>query len=241
MTMTKKTSSKSRLLSASWECPRSGRRRARLGIRLALGALLVVLFPFPCLLRAGDGPRDVVQRTTDAVLGILQDKSLGSDDKRARIEEVVYAEVDFPTLTRLVLARNWGRFTPEQKKDFEREFKQHLSVTYGKNVDNYKNERVQIVGDRKEIRDDWTVQTRIIRGGPDDIAVEYRLRQREGQWRIIDVIVEGVSLVANFRSQFQEIISNRGVDHLIKLLREKNAKGESVLPPSTPRAARNEE
>lgn len=238
MKMRKKSSARSSLLRA-----RSGwsedKRKTRLGQALALATLLL-LSPLSAAGGVGDGPREVVERTTSAVLAILQDNNLGSEEKRARIEEVVYAEVDFATLTRLVLARNWGRFTPEQRREFEREFKRHLSVTYGKNVDNYRNERVQIVGDRKEVRDDWTVQTRIVRGGADDVAVDYRLRQKEGRWRIIDVIVEGVSLVANFRSQFQQIISSRGVEHLLELLREKNARGESVLPPSTPPPGRSE-
>jgi phospholipid transport system substrate-binding protein len=177
---------------------------------------------------AEDGPRVVVDRTTDAVLAVLQNKSLSSADKRTKIEDIVYTEVDFEVLSRLVLARNWSQLTAAQKDDFMLEFKRHLSVTYGDNVDNYKNERSEIVGDRQEARGDWTVLTKIIRGGPDDVVVDYRLRQTNGRWRIIDVIVEGVSLVANFRSQFQEIISNGGIDRLLQLLREKNAKGEPM-------------
>ena len=209
--------------------------RDRNSLCLRLTAVLIAGWVFALPVRAAEGPRDVVQRTTDAVLAILRDKSFSSADKRTKIEEVVYTEVDFAVLSRLVLARNWNSMTPAQQESFQSEFKRHLSVTYGNNVDNYKNERSEIVGDRKEARNDWTVQTKIIRGGPDDVAVDYRLRQKEDRWRIIDVIVEGVSLVANFRSQFQEIIANGGIDHLLKLLHDKNAKGESVLPPATPR------
>src|SRR6185369_4136948 len=143
-----------------------------------------------------DGPREVVKKTADDVVAVLADKSLSSPDKRTRIETIVYAQVDFDTLSKLVLARHWGTLTAEQKDQFMQEFRRHLSVTYGRNLDSYKNERVQITGDRKEARDDWTVHSKIVRGGPDDIAVDYRLRNRDGQWRIIDVIVEGVSLVA---------------------------------------------
>jgi phospholipid transport system substrate-binding protein len=77
------------------------------------------------------------------------------------------------------------------------------------------------------------VLTKILRGGASaDVLVDYRLRQRDGQWKIIDVIVERVSLVSNFRSQFQEIVSNGGPDRLITLLKEKNAKGESLQKPT---------
>ena len=71
------------------------------------------------------------------------------------------------------------------------------------------------------------MQTKILRGGgSNDIAVDYRLRQSNGRWKMIDFIIEQVSLVANFRSQFQEIISSGGPEHLLQVLREKTAKGE---------------
>ena len=184
-------------------------------------------------------PSQVVDRLANQVLPILQDKSLSSDQKRQRIEDIAYGAMDFETLSKLVLARNWSRFSPAQQTEFIGLFKQHLAVTYGRNVDNYRNERVQILGERKEGFGDVTVLTKILRGGADaDVLVDYRLRQRDGQWKIIDVIVEGISMVSNFRSQFQDIVSNGGPDRLLTLLKEKNAKGESVLPESTePHAA----
>jgi phospholipid transport system substrate-binding protein len=181
-------------------------------------------------------PRDVVVRTTDAVIAILKDPETSKDTKRARIEEVVYANVDFDTLTRLVMARNWRRLSPAQQMEFRNEFKRHLSVTYGNNIDSYRNEGVEVVGEREEARGDRTVLTRVVRrdGGTNDILVDYRLRQTDGEWRIIDVIVEGVSMVANFRSQFQDIVAGGSPEKLIVLLREKNQKGEAIITPTTP-------
>ncbi len=181
-------------------------------------------------------PRDVVVRTTDAVIAILKDPQTSKDTKRARIEEVVYANVDFDTLTRLVMARNWRRLSPAQQVEFQNEFKRHLSVTYGNNIDSYRNEGVEVVGEREEARGDRTVQTRVVRrdGGTNDVLVDYRLRQTDGEWRIIDVIVEGVSMVANFRSQFQDIVAGGSPEKLIVLLREKNQKGEAIITPATP-------
>jgi phospholipid transport system substrate-binding protein len=179
--------------------------------------------------RADDAPRLVVRQITDAVVAVLQNKSLSADQKRAKIEDTVKDYVDFETMSRLVLARNWSTLTDQQKKDFTEEFKQHLAVTYGKNVESYNNEKVQITGDRDEGRGDWTVQTKILRpAGGGDILVDYRLRQKDGTWKIIDVVIERVSLVSNFRSQFQDIMANGGIERLLKLLREKNAAGESL-------------
>jgi phospholipid transport system substrate-binding protein len=104
------------------------------------------------------------------------------------------------------------------------EFKKHLSVTYGDNVDKYRDESVVITGDRKELRGDWTVMTKVVGGsGASDFLVNYRLRQKDGRWWIIDIIIEGVSMVSNFRSQFQEIMANGGPERLLRLLKEKNA------------------
>jgi phospholipid transport system substrate-binding protein len=194
------------------------RRTFRMAGALALCAALAV---------AAEGPREVVRRLADQVLAVLKDKSLASDVKRRRIEDIVYADVDFDVLSRLVLARNWTRFAPEQQQRFEDEFKQHLSATYGKSIDSYKNEELQITGDREEARGDWTVKSKIVRGGgSDDVVVDYRLRQVNGEWKIIDFIVEGVSLVANFRSQFQDILSSKTPAELIALIHDKNVKGE---------------
>ncbi|MBM4265746.1 MAG: ABC transporter substrate-binding protein [Deltaproteobacteria bacterium] len=176
-------------------------------------------------------PVEFIRETANEVLVILKDPALDSDAKIARIEKIAYARFDFETMSRLVLARNWRRLKPDQQREFVEQFKKHLSVTYGRNVDAYANESVDVTGDRKEPRGDWTVQTKILRGGPSqDILVDYRLRQKDGDWKVIDVVVERISLVSNFRSQIQEIISRDGVDGMLALLRSKNASGESILP-----------
>jgi len=178
-------------------------------------------------------PSQVVDSLAGQVIPILRNASLTSDQKRERIEQIAYQAMDFETLSKLVLARNWSQFSPAQQTEFIEQFKIHLSVTYGRNVDNYHNEKVQILGERTEGHGDVTVHTKILRGGhSEDVIVDYRLRQRDGQWKIIDVIVEGVSLVSNFRSQFQDIVANGGPDRLLTLLKEKNARGEPLVQPT---------
>ena len=192
-------------------------------------ALLLCIGPLRVANAAStDGPRAVVQQTADDVVAVLEKKNLSAAEKRSQIEQIVYAHFDFTTLSKLVLARNWKQLSPAQQHDFVEEFKRHLSVTYGRNVETYNNERAVITGDREEAGGDWTVKTKILRPSAADILVDYRLRQQDDKWQVIDVIIEGVSLVANFRSQFQEILTSSNADHLIKLLREKNAKGEPL-------------
>ena len=173
--------------------------------------------------------RAFMQDTADDVLVVLQDQSLSPDQKVRKLEEIAYARFDFDVMARLVLARNWAKLTPAQQKEFVEEFKRHLSVTYGKNIENYRNETIEITGDREEARGDWTVKTKILRGG-DEFLVDYRLRKDGGQWKIIDVVIERVSLVANFRSQLQDVVATKGADEMLRMLREKNASGQSILP-----------
>jgi phospholipid transport system substrate-binding protein len=195
-------------------------------------AALLLTFLVGTAPATAQSPSQVVDGLANQVVSVLKNGALDSQQKRAAIENIAYGAIDFTTLCKLVLARNWPKFSPAQRTEFEQEFKQHLSMTYGRNVDSYKNEKVQILGERPESRDDVTVQTKILRGGgSDDVVVDYRLRQSSGQWKIIDVIIEGVSMVSNFRSQFQDIVTNGGPDRLLSLLREKNAAGETLAKP----------
>ena len=198
--------------------------------RLCILAILVASPVIPVRSAiAADSPPEVVRKLTDAVIAVLKQKDLSADARLATIRDIVYDYADFATISRLVLARNWSELDTTQRERFVEEFKKFLSISYGKNVESYSNEKVQIVGDRDEGRGDWTVQTKNLRPqGGGDVLVEYRLRQKNGEWKVIDVLIERVSLVSNYRSQFQVIMADGGIDHLLEILRERNASGESL-------------
>lgn len=168
------------------------------------------------------GPREVVEVTVSKVLAILADESLDRATRRAKIEAIAFDVFDFTTMSKLSLARNWKHFDDDQRRAFVREFKAHLSRTYGSRLDRYRQENVEIVATREEPRGDVTVMTKVLGGQFDGIEMDYRLRHRRERWRAIDVVIEGVSLVANFRSQFAEVLSKGGPDDLIEDLRTKN-------------------
>jgi len=196
---------------------------------LAAAALTVLVAAVAAPAKAADdAAAAVVEQTTSSVIAVLVNQKLSTEEKRKQVEDVALQRIDFETLSKLVLARNWTKFSDPQRDEFMTLFKNHLSMTYGRNVESYKNEKVQITGSRPENGGDTTVKTKIVRGGGDDILVDYRLRQRDGTWKIIDVVIEGVSLVSNFRSQFQDVVASGGPEHLLALLREKNAKGEPL-------------
>jgi phospholipid transport system substrate-binding protein len=173
-----------------------------------------------------DDPRAVVQETVDQAISILREETASREEKMNRIEELAGQRFGFHWMSRLVLARNWKKLSEPQRADFLVEFKKHLSLTYGRRLMEFSEEKIEIADARTESNNDVTVKTRIIGGaaGADGVTLDYRLRSREGPWLVIDVIIEGVSLVSNFRSQVQEIVSEKGPDQLIEILREKNAK-----------------
>ncbi len=109
-----------------------------------------------------------------------------------------------------MLAKNWKRLSKEQQGDFVEEFTRYLANDYGKRLDRYEQEKVEITGERDEPRGDITVKTKIVGGANDGALVDYRMRNRENQWKIIDVTIEGISLVANFRDQFREVMGSGG-------------------------------
>jgi phospholipid transport system substrate-binding protein len=202
--------------------------------RTVVVAALLALSPSAPARADEPSPRQVVQQITDAVLAVLRDRSLDAETKRLRIQDLVYAHVDFDTMSRLVLARNYSRFSPDQRAEFTRLFKEHLSLTYGRSIENYRDEQVEVTGDHDEPDGDWTVKSRIVRGGgADTILLDYRLRKEDGAWRIIDIIIERVSLVSNYRSQFQELVSQGGPEKVLQVLREKNSKREPLKAPGT--------
>jgi phospholipid transport system substrate-binding protein len=164
-----------------------------------------------------------VSSTIDRVLEVLDSDGLTTQERIDRIEVIVEDRFDFRLISRLVLGRNWKKLNPVQRDEFTREFRQHLSQTYGRRLETYSGEQIALGDTREESNGDVTVKTRIVGGSVDGATVDYRLRRRDEGWFVIDIVIEGVSLLQNFRSQIQEIVSTKGTAGLIETLREKNA------------------
>ena len=202
---------------------------AALGIEFALAIALALA---PGASHAADTPRTVVEVTAHRTLEILN-SGASEGEKIKRLEQIAYATIDFDTVSRLVLAKNWKALDPEQRQQFRDEFKRAFTVSYGRRIGQFGQEKVIILGERQEPLGDATVQSRIVGGKAGDTKVDYRLRQKDGTWYMIDVTVEGVSIVSSYRTQFQEIIDQGGPKQLLDELRAKNASGEGLAVPET--------
>ena len=172
--------------------------------------------------------RAAVQAGIDEALAVLRDTTLTSTLKKERVADVFAQRIDFDTLSRLALGPHWDDLTDPQRVEFVQEYREHVLAISGQATEHYKDEGVTLVELRREPRGDWTVQTHITRGNPNGpvqrvARVDFRMRRKDGHWRLIDVSIEGIGMAAVFRAQFQAVLSDGGIDRVLKILREKNA------------------
>jgi len=175
----------------------------------------------------GPRPRQIIEQTAQDVLAILRDSERNREERIAELDKVARARFDFRTMCRLVLARNWKKLSKRQQGDFVFEFTRYLANDYGSRLDRYQQQDVAVMSERSEPRGDVTVRTRVTGGDVEDAIIDYRMRYRNGEWRVIDVVIEGISMVANFRDQFREVLAREGVEGLLEKLREKNSSGDA--------------
>jgi phospholipid transport system substrate-binding protein len=195
--------------------------RSDLGRAVALG-LLLALGAGRALAAAADDARATMEKTVADVLVILGDDALPLQTKKDRIQAIAFERFDFVTMSKLVLKRDWKRFDAAQQQEFVTEFKEHLSARYGENLGRYENEKVEVASHHSETNGDVTVKT-VIRGGRyDGTPVNYRLRNASA-WRVIDVVIENVSLVSSFRQQFADVLEKGGPTGVLAKLKERNA------------------
>lgn len=169
------------------------------------------------------GARALIELTVDDVMEILNDANLDTPARRLRLEELAWERFDFTMMSRAVVAKYWRRFSDEQKEVFVEEFKGFLARSYGDRIERYTTETVEIVGERITSRGNVLVMTRIVGGQYGGAEVEYMLNNGGERWRVIDVKVEGISLVLNYRDQFRSILAKGGPEKLLKALKQKNA------------------
>lgn len=176
---------------------------------------------------AGLGPDQLVKKTADDVIEVIKsDKDIQSGNQQkifALAEEKILPNFDFDKVSRMVLGKNWTNATPEQKTAFQAEFKTLLLRTYANALSKYKNQTIEYKPFRMGSEADTaTVKTAIQQSGGDPIAVDYTLSKKGDDWKVFDIVIEGVSLVTNYRSQFAQEIRQNGLDSLNKKLAEKN-------------------
>lgn len=169
-------------------------------------------------------PMEAIKQTTDKILTIVTNPALKPPSKAAEreklIRQVVDERFDWEEMARRSLATHWAKRTPEERKEFVPLFSDLLERTYMKKVEDYSGEKVLYEGESKD-GDYAVVKVKIVTKKNKDILVDYRLKKEGNNWLIYDVSIMGVSLVNNYRTQFNSIISQSSYENLVKRLREK--------------------
>jgi len=193
---------------------------------IAFGAF--ALLALPAL--AQEAPDALVKRVSQEVLQVIKSDPKVQAGDQARIRELIETKLtqhfDFSRMTALAMGRNWAKATPEQQKRLADEFKSLLVRTYSNALVQYRNQEI----DYKPLRADpaateATVKTEVIRQGQPPVPIDYSLTKTAAGWKAYDVIVGGVSLVTNYRDEFNEQIRQGGVDGLVNSLAARNKGG----------------
>jgi phospholipid transport system substrate-binding protein len=173
------------------------------------------------------GPEELVKQITQDVLeAIKSDKQLASGDRQKALklaEEKILPHVDFDEATRLAVGRAWNQATPEQKKTLTTEFRRMLVRTYSGAISSYEGQTMKVLPVRMKPADtDVTVRNQFMRAGGKPVQIDYSMHKTQSGWKIYDIVAEGVSLVLTYRSEFDSVVKQNGIDGLIKALAQKN-------------------
>ena len=199
-----------------------------MGIRylyqVSLSMFLALTLVAPAM---GEDPKNRIKQTTDQIIAILNDPALKVPDKAAErrrlIREAVDELFDWEEFSRRALARHWKKITDSEKKEFVPLFGKLVERTYMDKVENYSGEQVLYTDEKIEVNY-GVVNVRVITDKNEEIDVNYRLRKKDDEWVVYDVSIAGVSLVNNYRVQFNDILIRSSFKELMKRLKEKMQK-----------------
>ncbi|RLJ17993.1 toluene tolerance protein [bacterium endosymbiont of Escarpia laminata] len=165
----------------------------------------------------------------DGVVGVLNDKGLTSTERRDRVSTIVDETFDFQAMSQIILATNWRNASKNQQARFIELFRELLENTYFSALDSYSGQTARLGWERVKGKR-AQVQTFVVTSNA-EIPVSYKLRQKQDDWFVYDVIVNGVSLVSNYRTSFRNLVKQKGMDGLLEQLQQKVAKLRSKQTP----------
>ena len=187
--------------------------------RLLLTFMTGLTLTFTVMSHAGNTPTDDVRSSVDSILEILKNEQLDKEGKRTQMSALINKRFDFRAMSQRTLATNWKKTTDEEKQQFVALFSQLIENSYIGKIESYTNEKVDYPGEKVKGRK-AIVETLIITSSG-DVPVNYKVYQKGDQWLVYDVVIEGVSLISNYRSSYQEIVKKEGFDGLLTKMQEK--------------------
>lgn len=189
--------------------------------------LLFLYLLIPAPLRAGV-PKEQVQTTVDKVLNILRDPQLKSENKKeerqSRLRQTIAPRSDFNEMAKRSLGAHWRRISPEKQQEFVKLFSDLLERSYVDKIDSYNGEKVLYTREKQD-KDHAEVDTKVITKQGEEFSVSYKLRSIGGEWKAYDVVIENISLVNNYRSQFNRVLTKSPFEELLRRMKERHFEG----------------
>jgi phospholipid transport system substrate-binding protein len=170
-----------------------------------------------------DDPMSVVKTTVNQALEVLQDKSTPLAQRQDKLRQIVAQTFDFTEMAKSALGYHWKEITPAQQQEFTNAFVAFIEDSYLSKINDYRGQQVNFLRMTNEGAQYAQVATDIVQPKGDAIHVNYRLLQESGTWKIYDVTVDAISIIANYRNQFNRVMNSKGYDTLIADLKAKQA------------------
>ncbi len=180
-----------------------------------------ILIPFPS---SAGAPTDQIRTTVDKTLTVLKNPRLKSEaktkERRDQLRQILYARFDFTEMAKRSLGGHWRRRTPEEQREFVRLFTDLLERAYTDRIEAYNDEKFVYLRENLD-KNFAEVVSRIMTSKGEEFSLNYKVHLIDGEWRVYDIVVENISLVNNYRSQFNRIITNSSYEELVRRMMEK--------------------
>ncbi|SRR5579885_884253 len=195
-------------------------------------ALAIVLFLIGALLAApsiaradapANDPMAVVKDGVNEALPILRDKQTPTPVRQQKLREIVARSFDFSEMARSALGYHWRQISPDQQQEFTKVFSTFIENSYLAKINEFTSGEVRFLSVRNDGPQYAIVKTSVLMAGKDPIDLDFRLLDKNGQWKVYDVTVDAISIIANYRNQFNRVMNNKGYATLIADLKSKEA------------------
>lgn len=196
------------------------------GIRQLVLAMILAIFALSTAI--AETPEEVIRDTADQMISALKKEKATLQKNPDRlydlVEQILVPRFDFETISQWVMGRTWRSATDAQRVEFTQEFKRLLINSYAGVLLEYTDERIDITPLAKgaDQSGEVTLRTEIISSQRAPVSINYSMIKSGNRWLVYDVSVEGVSIVTNYRSEIRELVSSRGIDGMIQVLKQKN-------------------
>lgn len=196
-------------------------------------SVAVIFFASSSLSMTAGTPTEVIRLTADGVLNVLKDPALKGEQKsaerREKLKEIIYPRFDFPVMSRRSLGPHWRKLAPEEQREFVKLFTGLLETSYADKIDSYDGEKVLYTGESID-KNFAEVSTKVVTKKGEEFSVNYKLSNSGGEWKIYDVVIEHISLVNNYRSQFHRVLNKSSFEELLGRMKAKQFQAPTTKP-----------